>query len=784
MQSLFRLITFVCFGVWMMGGFGVAHAQGVALSSALTGQAVEVDYDAWNTVATRVEDAVSAARASTVAFEQLRGEMSSWRDQFLDAQDTNASRIETVTSQIDVVGIDPVDGESGAITERRAALNAQLAALRAPVIQAQEAFERADGIIGEIDLLIRDRQTQTLVELGPSPLIPALWGDTWGALTQFFDAAVAETRRAWANDLSRSSFYKSIPALVLYLAVALVLLLRGRVWMTSAVARLPATSGRTTTLLARIGATFAMGLLPIIGVYVLKEATLNTGLFGVRGVLIVDNLALIAILFLAARWLGGQVFPRDDLAVIQPRLNALARAQGRVIATSLGVSLGLVQALGSYHAYADLSDGVFAVLMFPIILISALFVFRIGHFAISRATETAGAGGERSVRDALFGLGGRALLVVSALSPLLAAVGYTNGAAGLLFPGITTLGILGVVYVLRNVGTQMYALLSRQSVEDAANALWPTLIGVAIFVTAAPFIALAWGVRSDTLAELWVRMREGFSIGETRISPTEFITFAAVFAIGYFATRLAQSGLRTSILPKTKMEIGAQNAVISGLGYVGIFLAAVIAITTAGIDLSSLAIVAGALSVGIGFGLQNIVSNFVSGIILLIERPISEGDWIEVGSHMGIVKDISVRSTRIETFDRTDVIVPNGDLVSGTVINWTHGNASGRLIVPVGVAYGTDTRRVEKLLQDIAEAHPMVVVNPAPNVYFKGFGADSLDFEIRMILRDVNWILSVKSDICHAIAEKFVEEDIEIPFAQRDLWLRNPETLAGAKDDS
>jgi small-conductance mechanosensitive channel len=216
-------------------------------------------------------------------------------------------------------------------------------------------------------------------------------------------------------------------------------------------------------------------------------------------------------------------------------------------------------------------------------------------------------------------------------------------------------------------------------------------------------------------------------------------------------------------------------------------IALLVGMSVAGFDFSNIAIIAGALSVGIGFGLQNIVNNFVSGLIILFERPIRKGDWIVVGATEGHVKEIKIRSTRIETFDRSDVIVPNSEIISNQVTNWILSSQSGRTSIPVGVAYGTDVEKVRDILLAIAEKNTSVVKSglvPQPVVLFREFGDSSLNFELRVFLYDIEDRLKVISEINFAIDKAFREQGIEIPFPQRDLHVKSmPESFLKNKGE-
>ena len=223
------------------------------------------------------------------------------------------------------------------------------------------------------------------------------------------------------------------------------------------------------------------------------------------------------------------------------------------------------------------------------------------------------------------------------------------------------------------------------------------------------------------------------------------------------------------------MDSGAREALLTIIGYVGFVVAAIFGLSVAGFSFGNLAVIAGALSLGIGFGLQNIVNNFVSGIILLFERPIKTGDWIVTGSTEGYVKKIRVRSTEIQTFDRSDVIVPNSNLISAPVTNWTLRDQYGRIIVRVGVAYGSDVELVRDVLKEIATKHDEILQNHPLmpiKVFFRAFGDSTLNFELRCFIHDISGMMDILSKLHFDIDKQFRLKGIEIAYPQRDLHIK------------
>jgi small-conductance mechanosensitive channel len=734
--------------------------------------------EAWQRTAERAERAIDADRASENALETLRRELASYRERFQTARGRNAERIKTLQAQLDALGPEPEGGDASPdIANLRDTLSQRLLSLQVPQIVSEEAYSHANGLIAEIDKIIRTRRGDALIARGPIPINPEYWGPALRSVRNATTALWNETANQITADTTRERILSHLPPILGLLALSLVLLSRGRAWAHRIGEHLRSYGGRGTGVWSFVVSLIQM-LLPFLGVFALVQAVSLAGVLGVRGTLILQAVPQWALILLAYNWLSERLVGNaleNDLIPVREGY----RAQTRILIGALAVMLVLRDAVGYFLHFENLTAASQAVIGFPLIVASALILMGLHRIGLQQRPIGEGETSIAANANRLIRLLRRLSYLLAYLAPMLAVLGYLNAAEALIYPVILTLGLLAGLLVLQRFAGDLYGWISKRG-EAARDSLLTVLVGFGLALMALPLLALIWGARVADLTEIWAKFLAGFQIGETRISPTNFLLFAMVFAAGYMLTRLVQSSLRNSLLPKTRLDPGGQNAIVSGTGYVGIFLAAVVAITMAGLDLSSLAIVAGALSVGIGFGLQTIVSNFVSGIILLIERPVSKGDWIEVNGVMGYVRDISVRSTRIETFDRTDVILPNSDLISGSVTNYTRGNTVGRVIVPVGVAYGTDTRMVEGILREIAEAHPMVLANPAPSVVFQGFGADSLDFEIRAILRDVNWVLSVKSDMNYEINRRFTEEGIEIPFAQRDLWLRNPEALKPA----
>lgn len=736
---------------------------------------------AWNRTAERAEQILAKAVASNGILEQLRAELADQRNQAFAIAEAGSIAAESLKAQLDALGPAPKEGqtEQTFIAEKRAALDEALAAAREPVVAARQAYSRADVLIAAIDRLIRQRFAERLFQRDPSPLNPA----HWPKVTSELGAFVQKVREELKADTS--PFALGL-ASVLTLAGIIILVLQRRIF------RRFETLSREhgLTLHARAYGALAVTLrffVPAVAAFLIVFAfrTLQPTSFSARFIIAIT--VLWPILIVTCYWLGHVIFAPTAPGRRVLEIDDRKAARAVRLCVALGfvlVAEGFFEAAGRGYVFSPETQAVATAI---IVLAGSICLWRLAAILIgsgkSHGDESGNAPEEQEDTGLNFPLYiGRFIEVAAVAAVLAVAVGYVEFARQALVPSILTLGVFGFAVTAHRLVQIVFGPMLGRSPQlgPVLQSFLPLTSGVILVLAMAPLLALIWGARPSDISEVWMLLSQGIEFGNTRISFGVLVVLLVIFGLGLIITQWLQRVIRSSVLPKTRLDTGGKNAIVTGTGYIGVVLSALIAFSAAGLDLSSLAFVAGALSVGIGFGLQAIVSNFVSGIILLVERPIKVGDWIEVGGHSGIVRKIAVRATRVETFDRHEVIVPNSDIVAGAVTNMTLSSKTGRVIVPVGVAYGSDLEKTRQVLLKAAEDNPMIMAYPAPFVLFMGLGDSSLDFELRGYLYDVNNILTARSDLLFAIYAALNEAGIEIPFPQRDLHLRDAEDLVKA----
>ncbi|MFI3241820.1 MAG: mechanosensitive ion channel [Alphaproteobacteria bacterium] len=295
-----------------------------------------------------------------------------------------------------------------------------------------------------------------------------------------------------------------------------------------------------------------------------------------------------------------------------------------------------------------------------------------------------------------------------------------------------------------------------------------------IVLSALCFILTVWGVSTNMLLSVIHKLLFGFTIGGIKLSLISIVLGFLVFFISIALVKVMKKKLMNNVLSRMDIDDGIKHSLESGFGFVGFISSLLLAVVVMGGSLTNFALIAGALSFGIGLGLQNIVNNFVSGIVLLFERPVKIGDWVIVNGQEGIVKQVSIRATELETWERSNIIIPNADILSNSLVNLTHTDKVGRIDVAVGVAYGSDTQKVKEILLSVAEEHKKILKKPIPFVVFADFADSSLNFELRAFTSDVMNRLSTASDLRFEIDRLFRENNIEIPFPQRTLHIQTP----------
>ena len=768
------LVALVMAAVLLASGGHVAAAQDAVPEIIVEQQAA---IDRLKSRADAIERQVEASSEDDDRLVELRAELETLAQEILKAGVAFRPRLTEINTRLELLGAAPAEGqppEAEMVARERAALLSEKSQINVMIGEAEAQSLRVNRMVDTVAGIRRDLFAQTLSKR--YEIDYTLLFDVIGAF-QGETRELISTVGSWLSFVLRFKLPAVLGATFFAVAAAAVLVIGGRRLIGRLVARDP--TNPDPPYISRVSYAFWSTLLrsAAIAVFLLVTWYLFDSfnvLRGDIGVMLAALFVVIALVLYVHRLAHAILSPRRPnwrLVDIEPKPARLLIALLTLTAAVTGIDYMLSEiyrVMGSPLALTVGENLVATVLVgLLIILVASVRPF---------LDET----GQPKpwpllLRALLYGIG--VLTVVAALA------GYIGFAKFVSQQVVITGAIVAMMYVgilsARAVaeegafaGTALGRRLATrygfsETTVDQIGLVTSILINILVFIAGIPLILLQWGFRWGDIRSLAFSLANEIRIGTVTVSLVGIATGIVLFIVGFFVTRWFQRWLDGSVMARGRVDAGVRNSIRTAVGYAGVALAGLIGISAAGIDLSNLALVAGALSLGIGFGLQNIVSNFVSGLILLAERPFKVGDWIVAGTTSGTVRKISVRATEIETFQRQTVIMPNSELINAAVGNWTLRNKLGRVEVRVSVAYGQDVERAHAILTDIARSHPLVLKNPEPFVLFANFGPAGLEFEIRVFLADVLNGSTVQTDIRCAVLRAFAAAGIEIPSTPR-----------------
>lgn len=766
-----------------------------SVSAQTTGEGARPDVAHWDEVLTRAETYVRVRSPSEFGLSFHRKQLDQVREEASRIRNAAQQRLVKLEQVIVVLGPAPEQGSAGEPDEtaaRRQAYENDLAAERVTLAGAELALARVEALESDLAAAARRSLLDGVLQRLPIPVSPEV---VWAAIQESVAniQALMTSFQVWYGDTVEGG--KGRDGLwwrfLIIFATAVALGWFARKAVLQRFGRDPSVDepSYARAVVAAVTDAVARGLIPgliIAGLlaFFSRPGALVTGP-PERMIEVLLAVILVFVLVVAVtRAVLAPELPQWRTIEIAPHN---AHRITRVI-----VFMAAVYAVDFWFRLTaedfTVSRDLMTVGLAMMVVLQAGAMFVLSHRTLwmtpePAETETPEEPEPEKTSDGRFWRYVRGIIGLGAVFSILAALaGYGFLGRFLVDRIVATLIIIALVFLARGMLREVVGALTRsQLLRSRLGVQIESLRKIRFWVRGAldPILVVVgglivlpvWGVPREEISRWSLAVLQGFTVGNVTIAPLDIILAVAVFVATMAATRFVQRRLLERVLPETNISVSVQHSLTAGIGYFGVILAAALAIAVVGVDLTNIALVAGALSVGIGFGLQNVVNNFVSGVILLAERPIKVGDWVVVGDKEGFVKRINFRGTELETFHRASVIIPNAEILSTPLTNWTHKDRYGRIDIAIGVAYGSDTARVRDLLLEVAQSHNQVLVEPAPFVIFTNFGASSLDFELRCFTGDVIYRARIASDLRFEIDRRFREEAIEIPFPQRVLHM-------------